>query len=272
MPDAYVISERDAVVIRSMLEQHRNRVQNPRNRTPSHIEDLPGPAFYVAKATTGIPALSGGTGTAPYQPGYAECEVYRLDEVQGTGTSLLQELSDAGFTVTVNNLGSSAVATGAWFHPAQDKWGKWWAVASAGDGSSAFSGASVGNVTNTPLLANATDVHLEFSRASFDTDSYFSIGLPTRLTIPSSGYYQYGATVVFGAGVTASTMRTVNIAGGNPGNCIDRRESPALDGVDVTISSLSKFIAGDYLELLVSNGDPASGIGVTADMWIHKVG
>lgn len=51
--------------------------------------------------------------------------------------------------------------------------------------------------SSTQSIPNNTDTDILFSSASYDTDTFWVVGTPTRLTVPYDGYYTLDAFVEF---------------------------------------------------------------------------
>lgn len=128
-----VISDEDWMVLKKLVEQNRNTLQNPANR-PSSIgqylagDDSMAPEVYIALPPSGgIPALDSITaGTSSDnppaegdRPGHAVCTIYQI--VNGE----LKLMS--GLTKTVYNLSESEIAQD-WILIQRDKGGRWVAV------------------------------------------------------------------------------------------------------------------------------------------------
>ena len=90
MDDKYFLTERDLQQVKMLLESHRGRQLNTRNRPAVPDEQGTAPEVYVAMTpAAGIPAVSmeamtgsgsGSSPTAGYKPGAAVCKVYQLHD------------------------------------------------------------------------------------------------------------------------------------------------------------------------------------------------
>lgn len=132
------------------------------------------------------------------------------------------------------------------------------AVAGAGG---AYSGAKVVRTTDQNVNDGAATTIVTWSSASRDTDSYWSGGSPTRLTIPSTGMYRIEAQVNLSSAIWwIATIRlngTDHIAG-------QMRNSTGSGGASCgRVSIEDSFTAGDYVELNV--GVDGSGHKVLYD-------
>jgi hypothetical protein len=147
MAEGYTLSAEFLRAIRGLLE--RTGQMSPVDAGRPLLlpgDDLTTPEVYVALTPGGgIPALAtdliyglAGTGTGTgtgvgggNTPGSADCQIYRVLNTEGVA-----DLTDAGFTRTVHNLSTTAIAGGAWVLAVRDKWGIWWAIDPAGGGGS----------------------------------------------------------------------------------------------------------------------------------------
>lgn len=147
-PDYFFLTERDRREIIELLEERRNRRQNPTNR-PHQAELATSPAIFVARAPqfygtatasqSGIPALvAGSTGTGSDsgdEPGYADCDVYMI-VWNDAGVPRLHAVT--GGVKRVFNLYSSDIQGGTWVVVNKDGYGNWYA--NPGANVSPFSG------------------------------------------------------------------------------------------------------------------------------------
>lgn len=110
--------------------------------------------------------------------------------------------------------------------------------------------------SSTQAFASSSNNAVQFQSAAFDTNTFYSAGQPTRITIGATGIYQIGAGL------------NISVSGSPTGICdayIRLNGSTVYGGQTHTLSAaiLSFYIsvslglvsltAGDYLELLLSN-------------------
>lgn len=119
-----VLTDADVRVLQQLLDRERRAVANPRNRPGIPPDDGGAPDVYVVLVPDGgIAARSGATVAS------AECDVYQVVE---------DVLEDAGFTVVVSNLSSSAAVAGSYVRAVRDKFGTWSVSRADSDGASSF--------------------------------------------------------------------------------------------------------------------------------------
>jgi hypothetical protein len=128
----------DLDILRQMADWFRKRKPTPNRGRVIETESF-SPDVYVALTPVGgIWPLSGehstgtgtGTGTsigAGNSPGYAECDIYKIEYNEQT-----PNLVSAGFTRTVHNLMTVAIPGNAWVLVMRDKWGSWFVPPLAG--------------------------------------------------------------------------------------------------------------------------------------------
>lgn len=137
MAEGYVLSEADVVLLREVV---RRSGVNPGNVPGRPAVPPPlsyAPEVYIALTPgDGIPALNRGgtTGTGSTEanddvPGYADCQVYKLDTTGATPDFM--EVS--GLVRNVYNLGTAAVPGGTWVLAHRDKFGHWFVSSSLSD-------------------------------------------------------------------------------------------------------------------------------------------
>lgn len=136
MPTIRVLSDQDIKTLEGIILKVRNQLGNTvRPRTAPQDFLKQSPEVYIAKTpASGILALdsSVGTGTDPdTTPSIysAECDIYRVSQVQGTSTFELSRI--VGLNRDVYNLSSTDVPGDAWVPIIRDKFGTWIATAPA---------------------------------------------------------------------------------------------------------------------------------------------
>lgn len=128
----------------------------------------------------------------------------------------------------------------------------------AGIVADAFRGAKIGAHSN----QLSTDDPITFDHAKFDTAGMWDPLRPTRLTMPTAGFYRVVASVtVLGSGykgspASQSWIMTVT-RNGDPSDfvCAETRTNESPDRAQLAdCSTTDWFLAGDYLELNVTPG------------------
>jgi hypothetical protein len=123
--DAFVLSEADVKVLQDSVGELRRMVQNIAGRAVPRPDDPEAPEVYIALTPSGgIPARSG------VVLGSASCDVYKV---------ISDSLLSAGFTRTVYNLSTTAVAGSIYVQVKRDKFGTWLAEQPSGSGGSCSS-------------------------------------------------------------------------------------------------------------------------------------
>lgn len=137
----------------------------------------------------------------------------------------------------------------------------------AATGVTAGCGARVGRSTGLSLAHN-TDTAVDFDTADFDTDTFWTSGSNTRLTVPTGkgGLYVLTASCWFNANGTG--IRQVRFRkNGTDIYGWQRIAGTAAGAVIPTASAIVKVVAGDYFELMIyqdSGGSLGAGANVSA--------
>jgi hypothetical protein len=116
-------------------------------------------------------------------------------------------------------------------------------------GGSSFSGALVARATQ-QSISNTTFTAISFETEFVDSGTYWSSGSPTRLTVPTTGKYQYN----FQASISGTTGRLIVEARKN-GTSIAQFEcgnNSSLQGWQA--SQIKEATASDYFEFFVYQG------------------
>ncbi len=106
--------------------------------------------------------------------------------------------------------------------------------------------------STTQSVANTTWTSLTFDSETEDTDAFHSTGTnPTRLTIPSGlgGLYLLVASFNFASNATGMRLARFLKNGTTQVPAVDYRPAISGDGTFLTISTLTRLAAGDYVEL-----------------------
>lgn len=160
MPEYNVLTNDDFALLREMLRAFRDGRLGGSRGDRSHLDiDYMAPEVYIAKVPdAGIPGLTPAseTGTATDQdhPGYAECDIYRILEVNGS-PSLVEV---GGFNKRVYNLSEDTIdADVRWITVLRSKFGQWLAAVSGSPSGGGGVGILTSNVTPaTNILTGAT--------------------------------------------------------------------------------------------------------------------
>ena len=145
-------SKEELELLREMAAAYRRRREFAAKFVDE--QDLPAPEVYVAYTpAAGIPAISAaGTGTATatvslVEPGYAECQIYRVveDVVGGQLEVRLEQIYN--LTKRVYNVSTTAIGGSKWVLATKDKGGIWHATAPGSGGG--------GDATQTPCSFTA---------------------------------------------------------------------------------------------------------------------
>jgi hypothetical protein len=168
----------------------------------------------------------------------AECRVESISGTLGTGRVAAIRVGDDGTYPVL-----SAVMAGG-----------------TGGGGVVFSGARVYRTADA-TLTKGLGYYIEFQAERWDTDSYWTVGSPTRLTIPATGYYMVGAHVqiydstgqAFDGEATVGLIvnRATYIADQNVYPSVSAGDAAEDADPDTSISTLWYFTAGDYVEVRV---------------------
>ena len=130
-PTRHVLTSHDIEVLKEVVRSVRERRQGTTNRPYVPTEMAPAPEVYVALTPTGgIPGLTKASDEFGEldQPGYADCDIYRV--VIGSGTPTLRLM---GITKRILNLSETEIAENTWQLVKRDKGGQWFA--DSGNGS-----------------------------------------------------------------------------------------------------------------------------------------
>jgi hypothetical protein len=129
-----------------------------------------------------------------------------------------------------------------------------------GGGGVVFSGARVYRSDNI-ALTEGVGYYVAFQSERWDTDGYWVVGTPTRLTIPATGYYMVGGHVQIldNTGQAFNGEGTVGIIVNRLDWIADQNIYPSASfddpdhdaDPDTSVSTLWYFQAGDYVELYV---------------------
>jgi hypothetical protein len=135
-------------------------------------------------------------------------------------------------------------------------------------GATTFSGARATG-GGTVLTSGAfTDLGLT-APATFDTDSYFSAGPPSVMTVPSTGYYQFGGFCEFPA--VANIECATAFGGGNTDQVRDFTGSTS-DVLWQSLTSIAHLTAGTTIKLTAYQNSGVNQTTGSQTLWIYKLG
>lgn len=143
-----------------------------------------------------------------------------------------------------------------------------------------FSGARVYNSGNLSITSGVT-TDVTFDSEDYDTGGYHSTSVNTNLlTVPSDGYYHFGAQINFGGTAFALGIRTVLLYANNLPVAyveVDAVEHDVSTNTNLNLSVDVRLTAGQAAKVKVfqSSGSNCalqggSGFGISA--WIHRMG
>lgn len=132
-----------------------------------------------------------------------------------------------------------------------------------------FHGALITRSTDQAIV---TSDFVSFDTVVFDTDSFFDLAHPTRLTIPTTGKYAFGTNIEV-ADVTATVLITV-ARNADGITLLGAGDDATRTFGQFAASGVLDFTAGDFIEVGVGT-DLAASITVTADgnlpqLWVFN--
>lgn len=109
----------------------------------------------------------------------------------------------------------------------------------------------------------------------FDSDVYWAVGNPTRLTAPRQGKYTVGCSILWDTSTTGNRSVYV-VKNGVTGTRLAGEQMPANNGGILNIATTLNLVAGDYVEFYV-NQNSGGSVNVVAteqisQMWMAQVG
>lgn len=110
-----------------------------------------------------------------------------------------------------------------------------------------------GTVASVPNQATPLTV-VPFNTEVFDTDNMWVIGSPTRLTLQRTGFYVFGAEILWPSNATGNRImewRHTPISGSGAVALLDNRNDAPSGDYSRQLNYQWYFTAGDYLELYV---------------------
>lgn len=130
-----------------------------------------------------------------------------------------------------------------------------------------FHGAAIQRSTNQVITPPQ---FVSFDTVLFDTNSFFSLGNPTRLTIPTADKYLFGFTVILDPINTPGGEIIVELNGTGTGLLVAGNDA-TITFSDFSATGIADFAANDYIELDVSFDATVSAIANSiAEFWIMR--
>jgi len=129
-----------------------------------------------------------------------------------------------------------------------------------------FSGAKAYNTASSQSVLNGVWMAVNWQAEEFDTDSYWSIGNPSRLTVPADGYYMVVANVQCDTAIAGGTIRAIRlyINGASSNFTAQNRDNPSRY-LMMGVSGILELSSSNYVEALVyqDSGAPSGNIGAS---------
>jgi hypothetical protein len=130
-----------------------------------------------------------------------------------------------------------------------------------------FSGVKLEFTTAVSLTTTSTAI--SFDSTKFDTDGYFNISSPTKITIPKPGYYRINVLLSTGAQGTTGASHDLTIKKNGTSNLttdmVGANQSVVFDEIEYLIS-------GDYIEIYGSESGAVGTLTTNTYFEIDKVG
>lgn len=133
-----------------------------------------------------------------------------------------------------------------------------------GTSNKTYSGVRVGFTTEYSLTSTSTAISFDDER--FDTDTYFSVSTPTRVTVNRSGFFRVNFSVY-----TASTGTTYTIT-------LKKNGSTTLGTVTLAPNQFTNYDetleldVGDYLEVYCSESSSTGALTTSSFLEVTRVG
>lgn len=146
----------------------------------------------------------------------------------------------------------------------QSSSGTWINSTPSGGSAPAFFGARVYRSTNQSVGSSSYPVNISFSATRWDTDTMWSSGSPTRLTVHTAGKYLATAGVEF-AGSSAGTSRQLQLRV-NAATIIAMSSHGPIGTatINMNASAVWDFAINDYVEVIAYQ-DSGAAINVLTD-------
>jgi hypothetical protein len=120
----------------------------------------------------------------------------------------------------------------------------------------AFKGAIVRRTTNQSIGDNSVTA-ITFDAEDKDTDGFWTVGSPTRFTIPEDGVYIFGGGVTFASNTTGKRAIYVR-RGGTDYLAMQEVGSTTSDSRRLAVAGMEEFTASQYIELYVYQNSTGS--------------
>lgn len=139
-----------------------------------------------------------------------------------------------------------------------------------------FSGALAYNTASSQVVQNASWMAVNWQAEQFDTDNYWTISSPSKLTIPSNGYYVVTLNIQTDTTTAGGNLRAIAIwTNGSATNYDVQQRTAVSDYLIKSCSNIYKLNLGDFLEGYVyqDSGGASGNIGFTqSNFSIVRVG
>ncbi len=112
-----------------------------------------------------------------------------------------------------------------------------------------FDGAFAYSSSAQTIGSSGAHTALTLTATIFDTSSYWSAGAPTRITIPTTGYYFIASHVTYVANATGGRLLKVYKDGVSLSNLSAGDTPNSATECSLGLSSIRSLTAGEYLEL-----------------------
>lgn len=129
-----------------------------------------------------------------------------------------------------------------------------------------FSGAKI-ELTSTKSLTT-TSTAISFDVAEFDTDPYFETGSPTKLTVIKAGYYRILLQIDTGSGGNGASY-SLNLKKNGTTSLTSGTAGP---NQSITYDETMLMVAGDYIEIYISESGAVGTILTSSFFQIERVG
>jgi hypothetical protein len=125
-------------------------------------------------------------------------------------------------------------------------------------------------------ITSSSDTPIDFNTEQYDTDSFWTSGSSTRITIPSDGYYHIDSTVAWEQNNTGYRRHWLRLDGGSTVIAEHQTIPAASSDSGSYISTDYYFTAGQYIEVYVwhNKGTASNVLGNLGRLYIdiHKIG
>lgn len=108
------------------------------------------------------------------------------------------------------------------------------------------------------LINTGVLVALTFDTVVFDTNFFFNIATPTRLTVPSTGKYYIGGSAAWVVSNNNDIRRLrIRVNGGADLAIVQDDPEGGISPLQQTLSTMTELFIGDFVELIASQDSGA---------------